>query len=406
VRIAITGVTGVLGRNLLFEAIRQHATGLNGLELVLLGRGDRGTAFRQRVEGLLAGDGMQYLSSSPVPAHDALQHARQNTTCINWDLMRDDLGLAPDDVWHLRNAPIDLFLHCAALTDLRPSAHAELQLRRTNVDGTRRLLTLLEELRVREFAYVGSAYCCGDTTGRIRPDHTAPHNGFRNPYEATKLEAELAVRTWAKRTGVRCRYFRPSIICGRLIEHPLGSIAKFGVFYGLAGFLYRLRAAVLGRKAASSEEVVDLGLRACCNPQGGLNIVPADYAAKVILQVCAQDDPAESYHVVNDSETPHSVLIPVIMETLGIRGVTIVDRMPADRNRNEELYYRTVGRLFSPYILAAPMDFDTSTVRKVVRRASLRCPELGRDNIRVLLEYAKDRGFGLRDGRATRLSRP
>ena len=40
-RIALTGVTGLLGRNLLFEFIRQHEHDLDNLEIFILGRNGR-----------------------------------------------------------------------------------------------------------------------------------------------------------------------------------------------------------------------------------------------------------------------------------------------------------------------------------------------------------------------------
>jgi nucleoside-diphosphate-sugar epimerase len=311
------------------------------------------------------------------------------------DLNKHGLGLSKKDVCRLKSAPIDLFFHTAALTDLRSSAAVDKALKRTNVTGTARLLELVESLEVREFCYVGSAYACGKAAGRIMPDHINSHDGFRNPYEASKLGGEVAVREFAKNSSVRCRYFRPSIVCGRLIEEPRGHISKFNVFYALAAFIVRLKLRMLDGWTAVYDEPLSIDVRGHCDPTGGLNIVPADYAAKVMYQVCSQDAPGDSYHLVNDSEIPNELFLSLILTVLNVRGVRMVDRLPSDMNRLEALYYRTVGAIFTPYVLADRMLFDTGNLSTVLESAGLSCPRLDPRNFAVLMEYAKARRFGL-----------
>lgn len=394
-RIAITGAAGLVGRNLLFELIKQHLDDLGALEIFLLGRGTAGQSIQERIEAIVVEDGAAYLGLSQDEARPLKYYCRTGINCIETDLGQDNLGMKPEDLHKLQAAPIDYFFHVAALTDLRHGPGVESALKKNNVHGTLRILRLIASLTVREFCYVGTAYACGKTCGRISPDYVQPHQAFRNPYELSKLQAEMAVREFAKRTGVRCRYFRPSIICGRLIEPPLGSMHKFDVFYASAAALLRLKLKVLQYWVDKYRTPATLDIRVCANLAGGMNIVPADYVAKAMYQVCRQQDPGESYHLVNDQPTPNDLFITAVLESLNVSGIKVVAEVPDRMNPLESLYYRTVGTIYTPYITSEHMLFDTESIAGVLARADLHCPPVGRENLHVLMEYAKKCDFGL-----------
>jgi len=394
-RVAITGATGLLGRNLLFEIIKQNLDNLDSLKIFILGRNKFGVNIRQRVRQILLDDGFSYLSLSGERAEEVNTRLEDVITCIEADLDEHKMDIRPGDLGQLKAAPIDLFFHVAALTDFRNAPNVIDALKRTNFHGTQQVLELASSLEVGEFCYVGTAYSCGETSGDIAPDLIDQSKKFRNPYEKTKLEAELLVRDLFRKTGKRCRYFRPSTICGRLIEPPLGAINKFDVFYSWAAFFLHMKLKRLGTWKDKYTDPVDLDLRICYSPDSGLNIVPADYAAKVMYQVCVQGDPGESYHLVNEQETPHSVYIPNMLKTLNIRGTKKTDRVPEEMNGLERFYYKTVGRVFTPYITSGPMLFSTKNLRKVLDRAGLSCPAVEDERFSLLMERAKERDFGV-----------
>ncbi len=404
-RVVITGANGVLGRNLLFEFIKRHLPYPDSLELILLGRSNGHGSLRRRMRDILLHDGRSYMGDAPDAARLLSEYHQSRIRYVHADLDRTGLGIDREGLRILRGGPIDRFFHVAALTDLRTSSVSARALRRTNVDGTRKVLDLASSLDVGEFSYVGSAYCCGDVAGRIAPDFINRTGRFRNPYEEAKLDAELQVRRFAARTGIRCRYFRPSIVCGRLIEPVLGSIGKFGVFYSVAAFLVRMKRSLLPQGACLYDSPLHVDLRIRWDPNAALNIVPGDYAAKVMYQVCAQDDPGESYHIVNERPLPVRELEPFVMEALRVRGVRAVDGEPEDKNRLEELYYKTVGALFTPYVTSGPMLFDTGSVQSAVRRVGLECPPVDEENLRILFDYAAAHNFGMSAGRGAACSR-
>ncbi len=389
-RVAITGATGVVGRHLLFELIKQHTGRLDRLEVLVLGRGDAGASLRERMRQIVLEDGTPYVLGEGRGTGGLSEFCTERIRCVDMDLERDDLALSPHDLRRLRAEPIDCFLHSAALTDLRNTPAVAAAARETNLLGTRRLLSLVDALRVREFDYVGSAYCCGLAAGEVPPDYANGHDEFRNPYERTKLEGELAVRDFSRRTGLRCRYFRPSVVCGRMIERPLGAISKFGVIYSIGALGVRLR-----QRQRTIAPPAGGAFRACCNPRGGLNVVPADYVAKAICQVIAQDDPAESYHVVNERPIPNTLLVPALLSSLGVTDLELVERLPARLSRMEALFYRSAVGALLPYVCAEEMTFDTRSIRPALQRAGLSCPPIDAAALRMLVGYAQEQNFGV-----------
>ena len=394
-RLAITGVTGLLGRNLLFEVIKNHLSRLDQLEIFVFGRRDRqGVPLQERLRHILLGDGAEYLGIGGQLLDSLVAPSSNVIKYVEMDFDSDVFHIEQDVLNDLRSSPLDWFFHVAGLTDLRSTPAALMNLRRTNIEGTRRVLELVSHLRVNEFCYVGTAYACGMSSGRLQPDYVNPAETFRSPYEKSKVEAEVLVREFAKSTGVRCRYFRPATICGRLLELPLGSVSNFDVFYSWPAFFFRLKLKGAGVRGPVNHNC-ELNVRVCYSRKSGLNIVPVDYVVKVMYLICEQDDPGESYHLVNNVETPHDFYIPRMLDAVGISGVTQVDRVPEDRTFLENLYYRTIGSLYTPYITCEPMLFDVSNLQRLLKKFDLRCPTLDEKALGILMHYAKDRDFGL-----------
>jgi nucleoside-diphosphate-sugar epimerase len=148
------------------------------------------------------------------------------------------------------------------------------------VEGTREMLTLggLCQARggLRRFSYVSTAYVAGDHMGGFEENDLELGQGFRNPYERSKFEAERLVRS--HRAALPLKVFRPSIIVG---ERTTGWTNSFNVLY------WPLRAFARGTYPALpavSEAPVD--------------VVPVDYVADAIVALgAAPGGDGETYHL-------------------------------------------------------------------------------------------------------------
>jgi nucleoside-diphosphate-sugar epimerase len=394
-RIALTGATGLLGRNLLFEIIKQYLGKLDTLEILILGRSEKDSSLDNRLETIIDKDGSYYLGFNGHLSTDNKFDILRHSVPIFFDLTHEYLGISTDSYNILKRKDIDFFFHIAALTDFRSGDIIRQNLYDVNVNGTKKVLDLVRTLNVRQFVYVGSAYSCGNKTGVVSADYANASETFRNPYEQSKLQAELLVRSFSKETGITTKIFRPSTIGGRLIEPPIGYTNKYDVFYAWAAFFLRYKYKLIKDLPRLYSEPLDLPMRILFNPRGGLNIVPVDYAAKMLYFTCIDSDASDSYHLANNIHTPNQLYGDATFKALNISGYKYVLEEPEDKNKIEQLYYKTVGEIFTPYGLSEEIIFSLDNIKKIGAKRGLSCPPISEENYRKLLDFAMRNYFGI-----------
>ncbi|VFM97116.1 MAG: Nucleoside-diphosphate-sugar epimerase [Candidatus Kentron sp. G] len=388
--ILITGGTSLLGRNFLFEAFRAYEKGEN-IKLFLLGRSSGDITFKQRVISFLSAE----CPVSLRPSLSGMLDYFNNDEFVNYfeyNLEDNELFDASTRA-KIMGIRFSHILHIASVSDFRATDEVVRKLNQVNVDGTARMLALCKDLDVKKFIYVSSAYVCGETFGEIPPDYVNLEASFRNSYEQTKLWAEVNVRQFCKENSINYIIYRPSIVSGRLIEPVLGLTYKFDIFYSCAALLLYAKKVI--HNELSMEDLLNVHLhipmRAQYSNDSGLNIVPVDYVAKVMMYTIFEDIYNRSMHLVNDEETPHRLYIPLIEEAVNCSGVIRVDEEPRNKTITEKMYYRSFGKMFTPYITGKPMFFDKSNIGNV----DLECPKVDKDGFNTLMEYAKSKNFGL-----------
>lgn len=390
-RILLTGATGLLGRHVVFELLMQNWQALDTLQIFVLGRGQNELDIRERIENIVLNEGPDYLSRMGTTASIKAKIAtflRHNLIVLESDLSVVGMGLSDFQVRQLRDAQIDEVFHIAGNTDFRDTLKTSAALETNIVQGTLKMLALSKRINAGNFNYVSTAYVCGSDVGVIDPAIVSAPATFRNYYERMKVRAEQSVRAFADETGMVCRIFRPSVICGRMMEGTVGWTSKFDVFYGWASFFLR-ETRRSGEKNNEREPV-----RIMCHPTSGLNIVPVDYCAKLMLAVC-RAAPGGTYHLVNEENVPHTHYIPMLMSAVGFGNFKLVSEEPADRTPLEQQYYRTVGVMFEGYFCADAIHFDTQNTAEIRAAAALDCPVLQPEGFKRLMPFAIEHSFGL-----------
>jgi len=354
-KIAITGVTGLLGRNLLLEIIKNNVHEPEAIQFFLFGRNSQARSLRDRVVQILDREGPAYTG---VEDFATLRNTiLSNCHFFASDLCAPNLGLSRGDIQQLRRHSMDWFFHTAALTDFRDGEVVRSNLEATNILGTQKVVDLAAKLETAQFVYVSSAYVCGNSSGVIPPNSISFAHGFRNAYERSKLEGEVFVREYfEQRKQLAFKIFRPSTISGRLMENPIGATCKFDVFYSWLAWFMRVKMKLQAKSGNGLGGPLSLNLRVWANAQAGLNIVPVDYAVKAMYQIMNGNAVEDSYHLVNEQELPHRLYLRIMLEKGGINGVEFVDTRPGGLNVHEQFYYKTVGQIFSPYLTGPPMD--------------------------------------------------
>ncbi|MFT5795786.1 MAG: nucleoside-diphosphate-sugar epimerase [Ulvibacter sp.] len=390
---AITGVTGLLGRNFLLETIKNNKNNLSHIKFILFGRDHGSNSLKNRIITILEEELEEYIGDYQFNFNQIYNWIGENTKFINYNLESPKLGISDDDLIYLKAQKIDFFIHIAALTNLWNDEKSKRDVRKINLVGTQNIIQLAKSCNnIAEFVYVGTAYSCGKTYGDIKPDYVNLDQEFRSEYEKIKLQAEIEVRRFEKESSQKCRYFRPSVICGRMIEEKFGRISKFDVFYGFGYALLGAKKNKISNIKNLISEKCDLDIRYQISFEHGLNIVPVDYCAKIMYQVCVNDDQDRSFHLAHEKETSHKFYFQLILESLNISGARAVEYYPHNQNKSEKFFYKIAGNVLSPYVNSPRINFDVSNINNKY----IKLPEVEEaKNFKKLLKYATNHKYGL-----------
>jgi thioester reductase-like protein len=242
--VLLTGATGFVGREILSRFLERDA----GNVVYALVRADNDDDAAAR-----------------LPSHERL-------SAVAGDIEQAGLGLAEATSRRL-SREVTTVLHCAA------SVSFELPLeesRSVNVEGTRRMLAFARTCtRLERFSYVSTAYVAGEPGGLFREDELAVGQRFRNAYERSKFEAELALRS--EGGDLPLQILRPSIVVG---DSSSGRTSSFNVLYGpLKAFARGAVPAIPARRDSP------------------VDIVPVDYVADRVHELVTRG-PNGTFHLV------------------------------------------------------------------------------------------------------------
>ncbi len=192
------------------------------------------------------------------------------------DIERPRLGLGDRERDELAERIGDIVHSAASVSFTLPLDRS----REINVEGTRRILELAElcERRggLRSYSHISTAYVAGTHRGEFREDQLDVGQGFRNPYEQSKFEAEMLVR---EHRDLPVQIFRPSIVVG---ERTTGWTASFNVLYSpLKAFVRGTLPALPARRSSP------------------VDVVPVDYVADAVFKLSNEPrDGTGTYHLV------------------------------------------------------------------------------------------------------------
>ena len=220
------------------------------------------------------------------------------------DIEQPGLGLTRSNRDQLAEIVTDIVHSAASVSFTLPLARS----REINVGGTRRMLEFAELCRDRgqlaRYAHISTAYVAGTHRGEFREEQLDVGQGFRNPYEQSKFEAEQLVRCYAGRLPIQV--FRPSIVVG---ECSTGWTASFNVLYT------PLKAFVRGSLPALP-----------ARRQAPVDVVPVDYVADAVFKL-SNDSPTHSgtYHLVAGAQaTSVGRLIELSAQHVGQREPRVI----------------------------------------------------------------------------------
>jgi thioester reductase-like protein len=257
----LTGGTGFLGMELIARMLEAE----DGPDIYLAVRARDASQARSRVDEILG------------RLYETLPDSADRLRPVAAELTAPGLSIARQHRAELA-ANVERVVPCAAsISFTLPLDEA----REINLEGTRRVIELARELpRLERLVHVSTAYVAGRTPALFTEDDTGGSD-FRNTYEQTKLEAEVAV---AEADDLPRAIVRPSIVVG---ESESGWTSAFNVLY------WPLQAFTRGLL-----ETVP------ADPEGVVDMVPVDHVAEVIERATFSPDASGRFHAVAAERAP------------------------------------------------------------------------------------------------------
>ena len=392
-RILLTGATGLLGRNILFDLLKRNLTRNEHNHIIIIGRGNQNIRLSSRIHEIIRQDGINYFGKDL--SSQSLEQILSFLEFIECDLTNEESSsLLEKKLTSIKS--IDWLIHAAAFTSFQSSPIICKHLEDTNIQGTLNLIEGTRKCSIGTACFIGSAYSCGIQAGHIPTGFSNFCGVFRNPYEKTKLIAEKLFYNSFKRSSSVVKVVRVSTLCGRLHEKEVGATSKFDVIYEFGSY-------ILYRKLMNGipfeelyERFFDFPVSIPCNNRAGLNIIPVDIAAKSIICILSNIPGNDYYHVCSEKETPHSLWMKTLAKTLNVNEFKLVDKQDSvPQNKEDLIFRRLICKIFEPYVHSAEMTFCMENSKKYVEREGLLVKSLSSNDIERIFSYARKHYFGL-----------
>jgi nucleoside-diphosphate-sugar epimerase len=368
-KIILTGATGVLGSHIMYEILELFInTKIEG-KLFLIVRNKGKKAALDRINELL--------SSSYTPKiikEEGLAKLHNYLEIIDTDL--DSVQADFSD--QLKGA---YFIHSAGYVNLSTDEAQKDKIFDENTTITKSIFNLFHPF-IKKFIYIGTAFSSGERRGLIDNDF---HNldfvsKHRNAYENAKFHSENFIANQCKAIGLPYQILRPSVIGGKMLGVENNYfISKYMVFYLLAKFFH-----FTAQRRNEQENV-----RFIINEETGLNIIPVDYVAKIIVKIFHRDD-IQQLNIVNNKSFNFAKGLQLIMKEVGYTNFTLI-KNTADfeyKNTIEKLYYESIGKHLKPYFITHPNEYDTTLLNDI-----LEIPKLDNEAFVNMIRYAKTNNF-------------
>jgi nucleoside-diphosphate-sugar epimerase len=334
--IVLTGVTGTLGSQLLLELLKKKDV----KKIHLLIRETKTNSSNERFLKMINSDVFCIFKNQDLIYKKVVIYNSQDF-------------LIPSN--YLNKADKNYFIHSAGLVNLSTDESLRESIFNENLDFTKVLFETFNSI-ITKFTYISTAFAIGDIGDIIQNEyHTNIIPNYRNAYEEAKHQTEKYLLRQSKVKNIDIQILRPSVLGGNIFNAPKYFISKYMVYYLLGKFFYK------------NPLIEKSEIRISANLKTGLNIIPTDYVAKVIVKVFTSQ--IEQLNIVHNTCTNFQMGIRKILELVDFENYTLINNIANkeiyNKNRLEKYYYSTIGNHLSPYLLAKPHEFDTKILEKI-----------------------------------------
>ncbi|MCK4413198.1 MAG: SDR family oxidoreductase [Candidatus Eisenbacteria sp.] len=363
----VTGASGFIGSRLVYQLLLRrwcvHA----------LGRAKRGTSYADRVKAAL-----DDIGGRPIEGCLLL-----DLRCHEVDICDSGLALSQPISEHLPGADAVLF-HVAGDTRFNPT-NPETQ-RQVNISGSLNVVRALQD-SVASVVHVSTAYVAGARRGLVLESDVDRGQPFRNCYEKSKLDAEIAVTDLCDRIGLPLTVVRPSIITNDTVT---GRSSTFTHLNALVEVINRMQK----HYGIGDGEVVSEEIRIPFDPDARPNLAPIDPIVDSLLEVGASTQGAgRTFHLCHPDPQPNSEIVSLVAEAFGVKGkigLPFVSALPEQPTWTERLMVRAL-KPYLPY-LNESCTFDLTNTKSLIPDYDSRFPAITREYLRKIIEFQRHQG--------------
>jgi nucleoside-diphosphate-sugar epimerase len=338
-KILLTGATGTLGSQVLFSLLEEKFTSIEMLYLPV--REKQSVSPKSRVLKMLESD------FAPEYIKKNLTKILAKITVVSAkDMLNPESFLAGVQLTH--------FIHSAGLVNLSVLPEAKDAIFKENFDFTKAIFEAYANY-IDKFIYISTAFSAGNVGGLLPNDYlkTEPTE-YRNHYEASKYASEQYLTEAGASANVPIQILRPSVLGGNIMDAPSFFISKYMVFYLFAKFFHK--------------NTFEGSVRITAHEESGLNIIPTDYAAKVIVTVF--DTTIEQLNIVHSHTTHITKGITKILDTVSFDNFKLTKKVITTKtgfeSKLEKFYYDTIGLHLTPYLTSKPCEWDTTLLQEIL----------------------------------------
>lgn len=279
-----------------------------------------------------------------------------NLIVLDGDITKPDFNLSMKDINLLTDTSIDVLFHCAALTKMEEKYHQQSMM--INVEGTKHALNLGKKINISYFHYISTAYVA---------------NGGSNVYECNKQSAEYLVES----SNIPYTISRLGIVIGDTSD---GSISDFAGMYGFFLSAYRI-------VSKSNYEAI---LEAEAHEDATLNLVPVDWAAKILSFVTKKGPCNDILNIVDENPLSVETVYNYGFKALGIDRNTLTKRAIDIDSRSCSKYQRLFNLVIGILRPYSSKKFITSadTLKVHLKDDYIKSPPITYELLDKCLKYA------------------
>ncbi|MCF6147675.1 MAG: NAD-dependent epimerase/dehydratase family protein [Candidatus Kuenenia sp.] len=326
---------------------------------------------------------------------------------IEGDICLPGLGIGNEDRKTLGHYDLEVW-HVAG--NIKFSGEEASEIYQVNLHGTGNVLQFVKYLSVKQFHYMSTAYVAGDRTRLLNgslqtalEEEADVGQRFRNPYEKSKLQAEMLVRDITIKLGLKTNIYRIGIAVGR---SDTGAATAFTGYYNYMMGFKALRDKISNNLSLYGDDrislkngVLNIPLRICGSVNATLNVGCIDYIVDIVVRLAENPgSTGKTFHIVNPNPPKFNWLLDTSLKIIQLEGIQIMDsdalaceykHFPV--TKLEERISRMIKQ-YLDYTCGEPV-FDNSNVKKILGAVPAH-PKVDEALIERLLSYAMKVNFG------------